>query len=137
MNKEINLLYKFNNMTTKSKTGEISSDYQVLQLFTAFGPVPAKVVASVYRDFESSTKRTTKNLHFNTLESLGHFITELLKKYDSPEAFLLSTDDFNIGLDSCNDSEQFQDIFRRYGTSVENPENIIKKKSLFRNIFNK
>jgi hypothetical protein len=137
MNKEINLLYKFNNTSSNSLDEASVSDYEVLQLFTAFGPVTEKVVTSVYREFESPGGRGKGNLRFSSLENLGRFITELLKEYESPEAFLLSTDDYNIGLDSCNDSEQFQDIFRRYGTSVVNPESSIKKKSLFGNIFNK
>jgi hypothetical protein len=137
MRKEINILYKFNDNSSGSQELNVVSEYEILQLFTAIGPLPSKVVTSVYRDFESPNEKTSKKLCFSSLENLGRFVLELLKEAESPEAFLLSTSDYNIGLDSCNDSEQFQDIFRRYGTQVENPESSIKKKSLFGNLFNK
>ena len=61
--------------------------------------------------------------------------SEILKENESLEAFLLSTQDYNIGIDSSNETESFKEIFRRYGTSVENPDTGIKKRSLFGKIF--
>lgn len=135
MNKEINILYKFNEANTDSKAE--SSNYQILQVFTELGPLANKTLSSVYREFSQPGLGSPASMHFASLEELGRFVIEVLKESGSPEAFLLSTEDYNIGLDSCNDSEQFQDIFRRYGTSLENPESSIKKRSLFGNLFNK
>ena len=137
MNKEINLLYRFNeNESNQFREGDESS-YEILQVFTPFGPLPQKMISTVYREFEKPHFIVGSNLLFSSLEDLGRFIIELLKEADSGQAYLLSTEDYNIGLDSCNDSEQFQDIFRRYGTLLENPEGSVKKKSLFGNLFNK
>jgi len=132
MKKELNILYRFIESST-----EQASYYKVIQLFSEFGPVNPKTVRMVYRDFENSTAEAEDPLHFTSLESLGHFSIEILKETGSPEAFLLSTGDYNIGLDSCLDSDQFRDLFRRYGTGIENPDSNIKKKSLFGNLFTK
>ena len=132
MKKELNILYRFVEGSESQ-----ASVYEVIQLFSEFGAVSSKIVKSVYREFENSTAKAEDPLYFSSLENLGHFSIEVLKETGAPEAFLLSTGDYNIGLDSCLDTEQFKDLFRRYGTGIENPESNIKKKSLFGNLFNK
>ncbi len=126
MNKDINVLYQF----TDSPEG---SNYKVLQLFSDEGPLPEKLINSVLRSFD---EKTGGDIQFTSIEQLGRFCIELLKESSGAEAFLLSVQDYNIGLESCNNTESFKELFRRYGTSIQNPDSNIKKNSLLSKIFN-
>ena len=75
------------------------------------------------------------NYYFNSLDELGEFAIEVCVELAAPEIFILSAQDYNIGLDSCNDVRSFREIFRRYGTCITNPESGSKKKNLFNKFF--
>ncbi len=123
MQKEINILYKFENNT-----------YEIIQLFNEVGPVAKKIVDVVYGEFKKPGSED--GLYFSSIDEIGRFVVDVLAETDAPEGYILSIEDYNIGVDSCLDTEQFREIFRRYGTNVQNSEIGNKKKNMFTKFFN-
>jgi hypothetical protein len=123
MEKEINILYTFED-----------NSFEIIQLFTQLGPVPSKVVSTIYSEFKRPG--SPDGLIFSSLEEIGRFVLELLTEAGSPEGFILSIEDYNIGVDSCLDTEQFREMFRRFGTNIQNTDSGNRKKNLFTKFFN-
>lgn len=132
-NLHLNLLYRFVEGETPEDT--LGSYYKIVQFFSEVGMVSAGVISKTYQNFDTDF-RSENEISFKTLDELGHFAIEICKELAAPEVFLLSVQDYNIGLDSCSDIRGFREIFRRYGTSVENPEGSHRRKNLFGKIFN-
>lgn len=124
MSKEINILYSFD---------EKKSSYKVLQLFTKEGNVSSNLIEKIYNNFRS--EESTNELLFSSLEELGRFSIEILEASSEALVYLLSTSDYNIGLDSCNTTSEFRDIFKKFGTSIYNPDLNGKKTSILSKIF--
>lgn len=55
---------------------------------------------------------------FDELHELNQFVAELLKKNDLEEAFLLSVNDFNRGLEFTNNVGDFSTLFEEYGRKL-------------------
>lgn len=70
---------------------------------------------------------------FETLDELKEFIGFLLQKLSLSKAYILSVQDYNIGLDGAKDRDSFCSLFEKYGEEViiENP----KLKNLFSKFF--
>jgi hypothetical protein len=58
-------------------------------------------------------------LLFYSLDDLKVFITHVAQLLKSPEAFLLSAQDWNVGIESTPDFAAYQELFRRYGTALK------------------
>jgi hypothetical protein len=123
MEKEMNILYKFED-----------NSYEIIQLFSENGPIPSKIITSVYSEFKRPG--SPDGLLLSSIDEIGRFVVDLLSETDSPEGYILSIEDYNIGVDSCLDTEQFREIFRRFGTNIQNPDSGNKKKNLFTKFFN-
>lgn len=125
----LNLLYNF----LPSDTGEAQSFYKVLNFFSESGDVSSASLESVYEAFTPTGPQDW--ICFDNLDELGSFALEVCKKVDCPEVFILSAQDYNLAIDNSNDVRAVREIFRRYGTSVENPEKS-RKKTVFSKLFN-
>lgn len=130
-NLHLNLLYNF--VERKDANGNAVSFYKILHLFSDIGPVADNTLRTIYHNFE--TRDYFEGLSFNNLDDLGAFAIEVCKDLSAPEIFILSAQDYNIGLDSSSDVRSFREIFRRYGTAIENPESGQKKRNIFGKIF--
>jgi len=127
----LNLLYQFIDHTDDE--GSTNSYYRIIRFFSEAGEVSEKALDKAYENFKFSNN--TIDFVFKNLEDLGQYAVDICKATSTPEVFILSVQDYNIGLDSCNDSRTFKDIFRRYGTALENPDKLYKKNHLFKNLF--
>lgn len=130
-NLHLNLLYNF--VESKDANGNTVSYYKVLYLFSDIGPVAENTLKSIYNHFEH--RDYFDGFSFNSLDDLGSFAVEVCKDLSAPEIFILSAQDYNIGLDSCNDVRSFREVFRRYGTVIENPEGSRRPKNIFGKLF--
>lgn len=130
-NLHLNLLYNF--IEKKDQNGEVVSFYRILHLFSEVGPVSASTLNALYERYPQEDY--FDGFCFKSLDELGSFAVEVCIDLSAPEIFILSAQDYNIGLDSCNDIRSFREIFRRYGTSIANPESGQKKKNIFGKIF--
>lgn len=131
-NLHLNLLYNF--IEKKDSYENTVSFYKVLNLFSEVGPVAQNTLDQVFQNFPQ--ENYFEGMCFKTLDELGSFAVEICTDLSAPEIFILSAQDYNIGLDSCNDVRCFREVFRRYGTCVENPESSSRKKNIFDKFFN-
>ena len=104
-----------------------------MHFFSDIGPVSRRTLDEVYKKY--SQIESGGEYLFKSLDELGEFAVETCVELAAPEIFILSAQDYNIGLDSCNDVRSFKEIFRRYGTCITNPESGSKKKNLFNKFF--
>lgn len=126
-NLHLNLIYRILN------EGGENSHVEILRFFSEAGPLHQKTLDSVYQKYRFHSGNA---LLFKTLEDMGQFALEVCQESASPEVFILSNVDYNIGLDTCNDVRNFREIFRRYGNVIENPDQSRKKNTIFNKFFN-
>lgn len=129
-NLHLNLLYNFVELPFGA---EVKSHYKIVHFFSEVGPVSKKTMDDIYNRHTQNFDEM--NYYFNSLDELGDFAIKVCVELSAPEIFILSAQDYNIGLDSCNDVRSFREIFRRYGTCITNPESGSKKKNLFNKFF--
>lgn len=126
-NLQLNLVYRILN------EGKEDSNVEVLKFFSDTGPLSPKKLDDIYQKYRFDDSET---LLFKTLEEMGQFALEVCQEAGSPEVFVLSSVDYNIGLDTCNNVRAFREIFRRYGNVIENPDQYRKKGNIFNKFFN-
>lgn len=131
-NLHLNLLYNF--IEKKNSEGNTVSFYKILHLYSDVGPVSQTTLKQIFIKFPQEDY--FDGLGFKTLDELGGFAVEVCKDLSAPEIFILSAQDYNIGLDSCSDIRSFKELFRRYGTSIENPDSTHRSKNIFDKFFN-
>jgi len=132
-NLHLNILYQF--VESEDSAGNNISFYKIIHFFSEVGVVTTTTLKKVYDNYRPPGAVSDDCL-FSSLDQLGHFAIDICKEVSAPEVFLLSAQDYNIGLDSCNDIRSFKEIFRRYGTSIENPDGGHRKKNIFGKLFN-
>lgn len=118
----IYILYQF----SPSSLDELNSEYKTILVFDDYGQLSEEK----YKEF-----KTEKNDRFETIEDLKEYFSELLKRSDYSAALLLSTNDYNIGIESCHDLGAFREIFKRYGTEVEKLDDDSQGKGIFGRFF--
>jgi hypothetical protein len=91
-----------------NEDGELNVDQQALSFETVVG------------------KPAHFPLTFSSMEDLKQFAIELCKVQKAAEVFIISTQDFNIALQTVKNRQDLQDAFRRYGLTLAN-EDILKK----------
>jgi predicted amidohydrolase len=109
------------------------AQYEILMFFSDAGTIHHNTLNSVYQSYRF---HNDDKLMFKTHDDLGQFALEVCKEVAAPEVFILSTQDYNIGLDTCADIRGFREIFRRYGNIIENPDQNKKKNNIFNKLFN-
>lgn len=130
-NLHLNLLYNF--IEKRDAHGNTVSFYKVLYLFSDRGPVTTATKDQIFQKYPQEDY--FDGPCFKSLDELGGFAVEVCRDLSAPEIFILSAQDYNIGLDSCIDVRNFKEVFRRYGTSVANPDIGQRKKNLFDKFF--
>lgn len=130
-NLHLNLLYNF--IEKKDSDGNTVSFYKVLHLFSDIGPVSQNSLDQIFQNFPQ--ENYFDGQCFKSLDELGGFAVDVCKDLSAPEIFILSTQDYNIGLDSCGDVRNFKELFRRYATCIQNPEGGQRKKNIFDKFF--
>jgi hypothetical protein len=60
-------------------------------------------------------------------------VTQALK---APEVFILSVQDYNVGVEATRDVRAFRELYRRYGLNLANPDIINRGPGLFGKFFN-
>lgn len=117
---------------SKSSVGgeSLAKKYKVINIFSSTKKLEFEEI-----DKMGLLNEDFKNSRFSTKEELLDFSRDLLESYSRAESlFLLSANDFNIGIESCQDTLTFQNIFARYGERIELSEDQ-KQKSIFNKFF--
>ena len=125
---EVFLLFKFSH-NPPGEEPEGQGRYQVIFFFDYNGEVD-------FKDFKrgnSSFEHDYENPVFGTKEELTEFAQSFVEANNYRSLFLLSANDYNIGIESCHDLQAFREIFKRYGHQIENKAQ--NQKSLFGKLF--
>lgn len=129
-NLHLNLIYNY--MPVITEQGH-ANYYRVLNFFSDAGDVSKSTIAELYRDFPACGPDDW--ICFEDLDELGKFALNVCIELNSPEVFIIAAADYNLGLETCSDVRLYREVFRRYGTSIENPEINTRKKNLFSKMF--
>lgn len=125
------LLYKFSeNKHTEMALGYAT--YKIVQLFNDLGKVKSAQIKQILNDFDV---QDFENIQFKTKERLLQFAQALGDYLNNESIYLLSVNDFNIGIESCHDTQSFKQIFNRYGTELECDGKSSKSSGIFGKFF--
>lgn len=124
---QLNLIYRILN------EGQADSLVEVLKFFSESGSVRDAVIEDAYGPYRF---HNGQRLYFKTLEEMGKFALEVCRDLSAKEVFVLSTVDYNLGIEAGGDAKDFREMFRRYGSVIENPDQSRKKNNIFNKLFN-
>lgn len=135
-NLPLNLLYRFKSFNTPDGA---TSLYEVLHFFSESSDLPEDLLENVYRDHfgdeYDSQKSNSLRFYFHSLDDLGEFALKVCEQVHVSEVLILSSDDYNLAIESCYDLKGFRDVFRRNGTSIVNSSLSSGKKNIFGKLF--
>ncbi|MBY0516858.1 MAG: hypothetical protein K2P81_08125 [Bacteriovoracaceae bacterium] len=129
----LNLIYHYGH-EADSEFPELSGRYKVLYFFTEAGPVPVDVQNDV--SIKIFNKTVGHPATFSSLDDLKDFAMSVCRHLNSPEVFVLSVQDYNVGVEASKDVRSFREIYRRYGLNLANPDIISRGPGLFGKFFN-
>ncbi len=132
----INLIYHFGHSSTASmetELPELSGCYRVLYFFSDAGPVSPEAQEEVaIRLFNRSVGIPAT---FSSLDDLKDFAMGVCQFVKAPEVFILSVQDYNVGVEAARDVRAFRELYRRYGLNLANPDVINRGPGLFGKFF--
>ncbi|MBD65644.1 MAG: hypothetical protein CME62_10590 [Halobacteriovoraceae bacterium] len=99
------IIYNFKSLDAK----EARAAYNIILMYTEDGEVSAKNYPDIFSEGV---------LSFSTKEELLAVGKKALGSKNFSHVYLLSTDDFNVGIETCHDLSAFKEIFKRYGQLV-------------------
>jgi hypothetical protein len=126
---DLYLLYQFKDSNSITFDLEASA-YHVILLFSESGEVPLADYKKIAPDLLDLNQ-----LNFRTKEELIDFAKSCLNHLDFDSVYLLASNDFNIGIESCHDLSSFREIFDRYGYHVTLKDMEPTSKNLFGKLF--
>lgn len=130
----LKLIYKMTSGTDPEST-ELTARYEVLYFFGEGGPMSLELMDEVSRTVFQ--RPATLPVTFKSLDELKEFALGVCQKVHGPEVFVLSVQDYNIGVEAARDVRAFRELFRRYGLNIPNPEIINKGPGLISRLFKK
>ncbi len=125
---EVFLLFKFS-QSGSNENEQGSGKYNVIFFFDYNG----LIVFKEYKKANIALDQDYENLIFTTKEELTDFCENFIEANNYYSLYLLSSSDFNIGIESCHDLHAFREIFKRYGHRIENKSQ--PQKSIFGKLF--
>jgi hypothetical protein len=118
-------------MTQETLDGiEQKPKYKSVIFFNSSGEVSDEEI----RKF-SPESLTDSGLVFDSKEEMSSFLENAMSSLRAPNIYLLSTNDYNIGIESCQDMSTFKDIFQRYGNEIVLDEDASESKNFLSKFF--
>lgn len=130
----LKLIYKFA-QAANPEAYEPDSRYEVLYFFGESGPIDLNLMSEVSQHLFN--RPVSPPVTFKSLEELKEFALAVCQKVNGPEVFVLSIQDYNIGVEAARDVRTFRELFRRYGLDIANPEVINRGPGLLGRFFKK
>lgn len=78
---------------------------------------------------------TEKGLVFKAKEEMMTFLEATMAEFHAPNLFILSANDYNIGIESCQDLSTFKELFQRYGNEIVSEEEVSGSKKFLSKFF--
>ena len=130
----LKLIYKLVGSTDPDST-ELTGRYEVLYFFGEGGPIPLEMMNEVSQELYD--RPAIPPVSFHSLDELKAFALHICRRTGGPEVFVLSVQDYNIGIEAARDVRAFRELLRRYGINLPNPEIINKGPGLMGRLFKK
>ncbi len=130
----LKLIYKLTGGTDPEST-ELTSRYEVLYFFGEGGPIALDLMNEISQQLFQ--RPASPPVSFKSLDELKDFALAICQRLQGPEVFVLSVQDYNIGVEAAKDVRAFRELFRRYGINISNPEVIHKAPGLIGRLFKK
>ena len=126
----LHLIYYFQSSQNQNESWT-PARYKVVHFFGEEGFVPEEKL----RDLAKADPNADFNaLTFLSLDDLKSFATRVSDDQNAESVRLLSVQDYNIGLDGARDMKELQEIFVKFGETVEGTAPV-KKKGLLGKLF--
>lgn len=123
------LLYQFKEPSGVN-TDIMNNVYFTILLFSELGELGDSELKKVIPEYNSD-----EDLSFRTKSELVEFAQNCLANLDFHSVYLLASQDYNIGIESCHDLSSFREIFHRYGEHISHGEVESKEKNIFGKLF--
>jgi len=123
------LLYHFKDSQNLSLTNEPCA-YHIILLFSEVGDLSLADCKKVIPELLD-----VNDLNFRTKEELIEFSKNCISELDFQSVFLLASNDYNIGIESCHDLSSFREIFDRYGHHIGIEDTDQSSKNIFGKLF--
>lgn len=129
----LNLIYKFGH-DVNSEFPDLAGRYSVIYFFSEAGPVAHDIQEEVAQKIFG--KSIGQPPMFSSLDDLKDFAMSVTQALRAPEVFILSVQDYNVGVEATRDVRAFRELYRRYGLNLANPDIINRGPGLFGKFFN-
>lgn len=129
----LNLIYKFAH-EQNAEFPDLAGRYSVLYFFSEAGPVPVDVQEQVTEKIFGKSLGALPT--FTSMDDLKDFAMSVTQAMKAPEIFILSVQDYNVGVEATRDVRAFRELYRRYGLNLSNPDIINRGPGLFGKFFN-
>jgi hypothetical protein len=126
----LHVIYHFQSSQNLNE-GFIPANYQILYVFNNIELIERSKLVELAKAIPESN---FNQLSFLNLEDLSSFCLRVFEEYGAKELFLISSQDYNIGLEAIKSKKDFWTMFESYGEKLSIP---VKngKKSLLGKIF--
>jgi hypothetical protein len=128
----LNLIYKFGH-DVSSEFPDLAGRYSVIYFFSEAGPVAQDIQEEVSQKIFGKT--IGQSAMFSSLDDLKKFAMSVTQALKAPEVFILSVQDYNVGVEATRDVRAFRELYRRYGVNLTNPDVINRGPGLFGKFF--
>ena len=131
----LHLIYVY---TTNKYSTEVESSYRILQFFSNLGEISEEVCEKVYQRLPSKKEdHFGQNVSFESLDALKEFGLEVCRHLGAERIHLLSIYDYNLGIETVENTEEFIKIFSKFGQSLPNPDHASKNSLSLSQFFTK
>jgi|LULF01.1.fsa_nt_gb hypothetical protein len=122
----IYLLFRFEE-NSQSQEPQQHNRYRVIYFFDEYGLISSDMLSSFHLN------HIENNIFFRTKEDMLRFALSFIEEHRYQNCFLLSVNDYNIGVESCHQLSDYLKVFSEYGHKLENTEQ--SKSSIFGKLF--
>jgi hypothetical protein len=126
---EVFLLFRFSHNPPGEQSEGHQGRYQIIFFFDYNGEINFNEI----KNANSSFGHGYESPIFGTKEELTEFAQDFVEANSYRSLYLLSANDFNIGIELCHDLQAFRQIFKKYGHQLENKSD--SPRSLFGRLF--
>jgi hypothetical protein len=128
---KLTVVYNFHSSSSQEGIFRPAS-YKVIYFFSDRGFIED---ASLRELAKSVPDANHDLLTFTNLDDLKAFALRVCQEHNAPEVRLISSQDYNIGIDGAKDLITLKNVFDTFGDLIANDESLKKSPSLLKKFF--
>ena len=130
---ELKSLYIIYNFLPVRMGNETNSRYKIVRFFGDGGVLGQEDQKKIFGHVVDATEVWP---HFPDLELLSEYGVKLCEAVDASKVYLLSAQDYGLGIESIHDSRGLMEVFEKYASQIDLQSDQRKRKSLLGKFFN-